>query len=83
MVAACKAIEDGDYAQARHHLNNLSMAGTHPEQVEQLQRLILEKESAASQTGTNRIGTAVSVAVLGYVVLSLRSPAAWGPVVWD
>jgi len=82
MAAACKAIEDGDFDTARHHLNNLSQAGTHPEDVQQLQQLIWRKETAAKQVGYNRIGLALAVSVLGYTALSFQSPAAWGPVVW-
>jgi len=82
MTAACKAIEDGDFAQARHHLNNMSMAGTSPSQVEELRQLIFRKESAATQQNLSRIGTALGVAILGYTVLSFQSPAAWGPIPW-
>jgi len=82
MVAACKAIEDGDFAQARHHLNNLSVDGTHPGDVEQLRRLILQKEAEATKLSVNRIGLAFAVAILGYAVLSYKSPDAWGQIVW-
>lgn len=82
VVAACRAIEDGDYELARHHVNNLSMEGSNPSQVHELTQLILQKESAASQVGTNRIGLALAVAVLGYAALSIQSPATWGLPVW-
>lgn len=82
VVAACKAIEDGDFGLARHHINNLSAEGSNPSQVEELEKLIWTKERDANQLALNRIGFALAIAVLGYAALSFQSPAAWGPVVW-
>ena len=82
VVAACRAIEDGEFVQARHHINNLAMSGTNPSLVEELTRLIWQKEREVMQTTGNRIGMAISVAVFGYMALSFQSPEGWGPLVW-
>lgn len=82
VVAACRAIEDGDFATARHHINNLALKGSNPSQVEELEKLVWRKESEASQTSLNRVGLAFAIAVLGYAALSFQSPTAWGPAVW-
>ena len=82
IAAARAAIAEGDYAQARHHINNLSMDGAHAAEVEELTQLILWKENAAIEIGTQRIGWAIAVAALGYLILSFRTPAAWGNVLW-
>jgi hypothetical protein len=82
VVAACKAIEDGDFAQARHHINNLSLEGSNPSQVEELEKLIWRKENEAGKVSLNRIGLALGVAVFGYAILSFQQPPEWGPVIW-
>jgi hypothetical protein len=82
VVAACRAIEDGDFAKARHHINNLALEGSNPSQVEELEKLIWRKESEAGQVGLSRIGYALAIAVLGYAALSFQSPTAWGPAIW-
>jgi len=82
VVAACKAIEDGDFATARHHINNLALEGSNPSRVEELEKLIWRKENEATQTSLGRIGTALAIAVFGYAALSFQSPEAWGQVIW-
>ena len=82
VAAARAAIADGDFAQARHHINNLAMDGSHAREVEELRGLIAMQESTTAEVTVQRIGWAIAVSVLGYIILSFRTPAAWGPVVW-
>ncbi len=82
VTAARAAIAAGDYAQARHHINNLAMLGTHSQEVDELRRLISLQESSTTQVSVQRVGWAIAVSALGYLILSFRTPADWGPVLW-
>ena len=80
--AARAAIAAGDYAQARHHINNLAMLGTHSQEVDELRRLIAQQETTTNEVSVQRVGWAIAVSVLGYLILSFRTPTAWGPILW-
>lgn len=80
--AARAAIAAGDYAQARHHINNLAMLGTYTQEVDELRRLITQQETTTNVISVQRVGWAIGVSVSGYLILSFRTPNAWGPILW-
>jgi len=82
LAAAKAAIEAGDYARARHHINNLSLMPGHAADVAELNMLISHREFDSIRVGGQRVGYAIAVSGLGYMLLAIQSPAGWGQPIW-
>ena len=80
--AAREAIERGHVDQALHHINNLTMIGGHDAEVQELQQRLWHYNNSVRKRNLNLQGYAVGCAVLGYALLSIESPAAWGLPIW-
>ena len=82
VAAARVAIEEGDFARARHHMNNIAATGPHRQEIAELEHLIRVKETDSIVLSAQRVEYAVGVCVLGYIILGFRTPNAWGGPVW-
>ncbi len=80
--ATREAIDRGDFNQARHHLNNLRMAGEDPEAIDALFERLSHVEGSRTLVNSKLQFYAITCAVVGYCILSIQSPNGWSPVVW-
>jgi hypothetical protein len=80
--AAREALDDGNFEQARHHLNNARIAGADERRLAELFEELNRREFSQDRQKSGRMFFAICVAVLGYTVLSFRQPAAWSPELW-
>lgn len=82
LVTARACAERGDFNQALHHIEVASMEGADPSDIQREQIALEALRRGYFNSRAERIGFAVAVPFVCYLLLSVAEPPSYGTLVW-